>query len=838
MSAPTLLSALTALPAVTREALSHVVVTPYGGATVIPDAEYGAPQSGPLTREHALLEQLQALAECRLWGQVSWDQQAGPDGDIKVQLWAGPGEREAWRKRLLLAGRNPQALAALAAGGEVKVAAWRRERAMAQLRGPVHAASAANVRPTDLILLTQISRATLYAILRGDADGDAPTATSASGRPAVAWADDTEAAGSGPGGHEVAQRAPSRSPSLDDGSGSAVSSRGRRGPRRGGPDELVRMPSGHSAPCVVCGTPAMTTMGQDPVHGGECLFQRRAELGLTDSRAAAPAAADLVGDSATASASPPRSPRAAAASETPRRAALARRPLSREPRFRALAGALDERYLYLSGGECIEWSARHLGDLAMLVDEHRLGHGGGVTLPERGELWLYPGALERLGLPAVVEIDQMQQAEGRAQQTRALFRELNDLPVVADAMADGWEFAGDRMDQRTRLAHPQRLRAGAHLVAPSWAQFEGLPLLSNEDGKLVEPPELVARLQAFADHVGIAWRITEGVTGLDLIDHTRPPRRSNLDDMGRTVSVVRDEAAQIPSFLNAVSDARLRQIERNFSWWRAWDNLTDQERGMEWVHAYDHRSHFLNPWASTDLGIDGLIHLEGQDARWDGSERAAYYRVSRWEAPDWTMPDPANGVGGWVEESVWVTAHTLKQLEKLSPGLTETLEYHEAFTWEQHARYLDKAGKILAAARADAPAPVAQTVKGIYSAATNKLASRDARPNYHLRRPDWRDMIVGATRTAIVAALVDARNRSGATPMVVDRDTIIYASNEPDPRAAWPGNPTKLEAASGGWRPTHSARLSEWGPSALRKSSGAWLYNRHIAAMTEVNPDA
>ena len=61
---------------------------------------------------------------------------------------------------------------------------------------------------------------------------------------------------------------------------------------------------------------------------------------------------------------------------------------------------------------------------------------------------------------------------------------------------------------------------------------------------------------------------------------------------------------------------------------------------------------------------------------------------------------------------------------------------------------------------------------------------------------------------------------------------------EPDPRAAWPGNPAKLEALSGGWRPTHSARLAEWGPAALGHSGGAWLYNRHISAMTKVTSDA
>lgn len=429
----------------------------------------------------------------------------------------------------------------------------------------------------------------------------------------------------------------------------------------------------------------------------------------------------------------------------------------------------------------------------------------------------------------------LNQASVRAEQTRTRYRELNDVPVVAAALAEGWELAGDRMDQRTRISHPQRLRAGAHLVTPTWSHLKGIPLFVDDDGEFLEPAALVERLQSFADAIGIAFRITPGVTGLDLVDHTRPPRRSALDDDGQAITVVRDEAPQLPPFLKDWHDSRMTQLETNFSWWRDWTSLTDSERGHEWVHAYDHRSHFLNPWGSTDLGVEGLIHLEGEDARWDGTENAGYYRVSRWEPIDWTMPDPINALRGISEGTVWLTPHSLKQLEKLSPGMTDTLTYHEAWIWEVHARYLAKAGKILTVARAEAPQPVADTVKELYAAATQKFASRDGRPNHHLRRPDWRDHIISSSRTAIIAALIAARDRSGATPLVVDRDTIIYASDDPDPRSAWPGDPAKYGQVSGGWRAIGSARLAEWGPDALKPKAGAWRYNQHMQAMKAVN---
>lgn len=106
----------------------------------------------------------------------------------------------------------------------------------------------------------------------------------------------------------------------------------------------------------------------------------------------------------------------------------------------------------------------------------------------------------------------------------------------------------------------------------------------------------------------------------------------------------------------------------------------------------------------------------------------------------------------------------------------------------------------------------------------------------HLHRPDWYDMIAAAARTTLVAALVDARARTGAAPLVVDRDTILYLSNDPDPRSAWPGNPDKLDSIQGGWRPTGTTRLVDWGPTALADHAGAWEHTTHMTAMAPSGP--
>lgn len=172
-----------------------------------------------------------------------------------------------------------------------------------------------------------------------------------------------------------------------------------------------------------------------------------------------------------------------------------------------------------------------------------------------------------------------------------------------------------------------------------------------------------------------------------------------------------NEPAELPPWLED-GDARLSSIERDFSYWRQMSALTAEEQQMGYVHAYDHRSHYLNPWSSTLLGIEGLRHLRGADAAWDGTEKPGYFllEATDWAAwwQDWRYPDPLSGTAGFVENPDgpgsrrWVTSHTLKQLHKIDEHLPETLEILEAYTWSESAKYLDKIGAALAEGRAAA----------------------------------------------------------------------------------------------------------------------------------------
>ena len=144
---------------------------------------------------------------------------------------------------------------------------------------------------------------------------------------------------------------------------------------------------------------------------------------------------------------------------------------------------------------------------------------------------------------------------------------------------------------------------------------------------------------------------------------------------------------------------------------------------------------------------------------------------------------------------------------------------HECYIWTQTARYLESASKQLRAALADeasADPAVTATIKGVYTATVGKLGERQpSRRDYHLWRPDWRHMIIAHTRTAILNQLIKIHDASGVMPILVDRDTIGFVTDEPDPVAAWPGDPAKLGTGIGAWKPAGVGTLKTWGPQFL-----------------------
>lgn len=583
-------------------------------------------------------------------------------------------------------------------------------------------------------------------------------------------------------------------------------------------------------PCEVCSRPCLVVIDGHRIHF-PCLERHLEDLSIDPSPAVSAEDASIIDDrQARGGASP---------GDT---GGIAQQP-GKPDRFAAPAAVLDAGHVHVPGQPPQPWQAGHLGHLALLTapDQLRLGWGGGEDrFPDEGQVWLDAGALERLGLPATVELPEQVASSDQARRsaiTKA-FAPLLKLPAVADALAEGWQLGRHGLDAWTRIWHPDLLPRGAWLVAIPWERVDDVPLLEGLDGP--EPArQLADRLAAWAAAVDVSYRLSPASTGVDLIDHTRPPRRSHDDDLGAARhrrALVRGEAAELPDFLRRARDDRFRTVEADFSWWRPWTSLLASERDKPFVALYDRGKSYLTPWSNIELGLEGLTHRTGAAASWDGSEKPGYYLVDRWTWDAWWLPDPAQtgAVSAFVDHNrVWVTSHTLRQLK--TQGVEPAV--HEAYTWQVSSRYLEVASQRIRAAldtAAGDPA-VEATIKALYSSTVGKLGERDHRPDYHLWRPDWRHHIIANTRTAILHTLRKIHDTSGAAALVVDRDAIAFAVDDPDPWRAWPGSPDKLGTRVGQWKPIGVAPLAEWGPAHLPTPTRAgqrWRYADAVDATT------
>lgn len=519
-----------------------------------------------------------------------------------------------------------------------------------------------------------------------------------------------------------------------------------------------------------------------------------------------------------------------------------------DPRFVAPAAVLDGTTVYLPDGRTHTWAAHHLGDLAVLAHEQtglRLGWGGGDALPDQGQLWLTADALARLGLPAQMELpDKAFFGDELGQAIADLYEPLNAHPVLTAALADGWELQQNRLDAWTRLRHPDLLPGGAVLVFAPWWRIKGVALFDGDP----DPATLAGRLREFAAVTGVSYRVSSQATGLALIDHTRPPRRDVNEPAGRTFRLVRNEEPQLPPFLLDRRDDRFTSIEADNLWWRLWQPasgsrrsaLLPSETDLPYVHGYDRGASHLGGW-HVDLGVDGLHHHVGADARWNGkTSQAGLWLVSLWEWTEWGLPDPADTLSARIEgDRVWVTTPTLAQL-KLH-GITPQI--HEVWVWDKSSRYLDLAAKVIAEGRNHPDPLMVKTIKDLYTRTSGKLAERRPwRTTQHLHRPDWYFTIVAQSRFAIDLQLTKINRETGTIPLAVDHDAIFYASSNPNPIAAWPGDPAKLGAGVGQWKPIGSADLPTWGPKHLTEAtaftagqplSRGWLYR---AAANDLTP--
>lgn len=816
-AAQTLVDATTTLDDLFRERIESLTLTSAPPAVTFHPAHGCAqPITTPLAPTPALQEQITALEATGLLGTLS---AAPTPTGWAVQAWAGSKEANAWRKRVSTSLQHPAHEQLLAAAGRLKLATWRLEADRVAVTEAIWRADGI-VRGTsrsDLLGLAQISRSTFYNAIDAKPtdfeleDQELPFEDVPDDNPAT----DTN--------HITTEPAPTTHTPANAETTPTVQAHPRDNTFEG---------------IVLEGTVVDALPDGVELQVVEAVPPPRASV-------PSPARQVVVDEDAPRPVVRPGRTRPVAQPQASPRPAV--RATAATDRFSAPAAVLDGEGVFLADGSSTSWAASHIGELALLVQQHRLGWGGGEDrLPDLGQVWLEPAALERLGLPVELGVDEGIVDQDRwAREVKEAFKAIAELPAFALAMEAGWEFT--TVHAWTRVWHPEVLKAGAWIVVPSWQTISSVRLLAADHdsgpaalaeqlGTRTAPaPVLVKRLRDFAVAMGVAYRITPAATGLDLIDHTRPPRRDEHDERGKgrnRAALVRGVAAEVPGFLRATDDQRFANLEADFSWWRPWESLGEAERSRRFVVAFDRGRSYLSPWSSISLGLEGLQH-HTTNVSWDGKEEPGYWLIDDLEPGEWPwwLPDLAKSTGARVEDGrMWVTTHTLRQMDMV--GITPVV--HEAYTWDVTARYLEPAAKQIRHALDVATDPaVVATIKNTYTSTVGKLGQREHPTHFHLWRPDWRHHIIAATRTAILRSLMTAQEASGQVPLVVDRDTVMYAVDTDDVRRAWPGDPKKLGQGIGAWKPAYIADLATWGPQHL-PSTGRGLRFRYTRAIDDM----
>lgn len=480
-----------------------------------------------------------------------------------------------------------------------------------------------------------------------------------------------------------------------------------------------------------------------------------------------------------------------------------------EPRFRAAEVVVACDGVHWPDGSVSELPGPvdqlDAGQLAVWADSAGVGRGGGRDLPEPGHLYLAQDLAAALNLPTG---DPDPAKLGR--QLRAARRK----PFWAQAIADGFEFSSsDRPDggwiRLWRKRAPGIAAGSVVITSPAWihtfALFDGDPEPLRPRPRWTEPRWLPAetpvgylrRLTAYQSAMGSPLVINEGVTAANMM---------------------RLPAVELPVL-------PWPQMAADFSWHRP---ASKDERRLGWVHAYDRRASYLPGIGSVQVGGDLVYEV----APVVDPRRSGFWRVTAaagWDACGFLLPDVFASDGG--EPTQWVPSVVLGLLAEEGP-----VEVAEAWLYSAPSRALDKTYERirdgLRRVRGTDPA-VEAAVKVSYTAGIGMLDKVEhrakkagepdpARSGHH---PDVRAQIIATHRANSYRAMIYA-GASGIWPLAMARrDAVLFASDDADPIAAWPGRPQDLDPAKNGkngkYKPAGSMPMDRWlAASESRSAAG------------------
>jgi len=424
--------------------------------------------------------------------------------------------------------------------------------------------------------------------------------------------------------------------------------------------------------------------------------------------------------------------------------------------YAAAAAVLDADGAWLPDGSRLPLpQLSDLVDVVTWAEEIGLGTEHKNAPAHDGQVWLMPAVAAAIGLP--------HEAPPRAEKGAPRAQH----PALAKTRAAGYE--SGEIKAWTKVWRPggRSLR----IVVVPWLSTDDCPLLVGDD----DPGELARRVGRYIAETGIPYWVSPAMTGVDLMGHLRRGSRYRLESVEPPAPALQGSS---------------QTHEIDFRWMR---ELTPEERGHRFVHAFDLNGMYLSAASSVELGLGAARHVD--NPAFEGKLPPGYWLIA---PPRWTnakLPDPFDPAGhGYAGKAVWVatpTLQTVRELYDLSPTPIE------AYVWDESARYLepwyerlrDARKRLLEADDTDAGV-VLRTVKRTYAAGIGLLGSNYLMSGRPLYRPDWRHHILANARGRLLRRIERVAEQSGRYPIAIFVDALLYTSDEADPTLAVPAGLT------------------------------------------------
>jgi hypothetical protein len=439
----------------------------------------------------------------------------------------------------------------------------------------------------------------------------------------------------------------------------------------------------------------------------------------------------------------------------------------------------------------------HVGQLAELAYTHNIGYRLSESFVESAQIWVTEEACTKFG----IDLEKI----GGRNRAKVLRRVTGDLELVTAALADGWTLGGEDDDQDApglgtwtlvRRAGDKRPGVLIALIPGMDPDPKEMPILAADEGEDDEPSpaQIARRLCLLADALGYPWKFSGQTTGLGLMKQVRPrtwtPRK--------WLDVVLAPSTTTPPY-------DLKDTCCDFNWCRP---PTADERRKGFVHAYDRGGSYPAALAGLELPIGDPVHHP------DGTEfdpaTLGYWLANIPDAADWRLPYILNPTGMRFNGPKWVCTPSLERAVKLGyqPDILEAL------TWPRHGRILTgwyerfrDAATSLDTDDPDAQAAREQT-KVIRTRSFGMIASHKLQGKTCYSPERWL-FGVSKANANIIYRITQIGDSAGIWPLAVHHDTILYASDDPDPVSAWPGYVKNFGRGFGQYKPEGSALLAD-----------------------------